>query len=250
MISRIVCAVIATLWVSLAFSDELKPLDISVGDWPPFFDQTRPHNGPIAHLISDVFAEEGYRVRFHFLPWNRAYREASLGKQDATAVRMYKSEREREFLFSDPVLNETFVFFYRKNKGFNWSTLEDLRGLTLGGGMGYSYGPAFDDALERGVFKMERMSRNRQNFKRLLIGRIDLFPEEISVGYEVMARELAPEEVSQITHHPKPFLENKSFVMFPKVNKDSKMLREKFNRRLQAFRQSGRYSTYLPSPGP
>ncbi|MGP4842525.1 substrate-binding periplasmic protein [Marinobacter sp. 1Y8] len=247
MISRIVCAFLTAFWMSMACGERLEPLDISVGDWPPFFDQTRPYNGPAAHLISDIFAEEGYRVRFHFLPWNRAYREAALGKQDATAIWMYKSAREKDFMFSDPVLSETFVLFYRKDKAFDWSTLEDLRGLTIGGGMGYSYGPAFDDALARGVFKMERMARNRQNFKRLLIGRIDVFPEEISVGYETMTRELAPDELSQITHHPKPFLRNESFVMFPRASEKSEMLLDKFNRRLQKFRESGRYSTYLPS---
>lgn len=247
MNARIVCAIVMAFWMSSASGEVLDTVDIAVGDWPPFFDQTRPHNGPIAHLISDIFAEEGYRVRFHFLPWNRAYREASLGKQDATAVWMYKSEREEDFWFSDPVLSETFVLFHRKTTPFDWNTLEDLRGLTIGGGMGYSYGPAFDDALARGVFKMERMARNRQNFKRLLVGRIDVFPEEISVGYETMARELNPDEVSQITHHPKPFLRNQSFVMFPRVGKNSEMLLEKFNRGLRKFRLSGRYSTYLPS---
>ena len=59
---------------------ELPELQISVGDWPPYLSSELKHNGVIAHLISDLMADEGYRVTCRFLPWPRAYADAAAGK--------------------------------------------------------------------------------------------------------------------------------------------------------------------------
>lgn len=239
------------LWLSLgagtwsAASAEDTTVDISVGDWPPFVAESLPHNGFIAHLISDVFAAAGYQVEFHFRPWNRTYYEAATGQRDATAVWMFEPERAEDFYYSDPVLKERFVFFYLKDRSFDWDTLDDLAGKHLGGSLAYSYGPAFDAALERDVFKLHRVATNRQNFARLLLGRIDVVPEEISVGYHSLRRDLSPEQANRITHHPKPFLENDSFVLFPRVSSRSQKLLKIFNETLEKFRSSGRYQTYF-----
>ena len=40
-------------------------LTLSVGQWPPYLDENLPHQGVVAHLISDLLADEGYRVSFH-----------------------------------------------------------------------------------------------------------------------------------------------------------------------------------------
>ena len=81
---------------------------------------------------------------------------------------------------------------------------------------------------------------------RLVRGRIDAFPEEINVGYHILRRELTPSAARQIVHHPRAILENKSFLLFPRATDfESRELLGKFNRRLQAFRASGRYQRYF-----
>ncbi|MCH8497740.1 MAG: transporter substrate-binding domain-containing protein [Marinobacter sp.] len=235
-------------WLALAGGSvvaEPRPLSISVGDWPPFFAQELRYQGVVAHLIRDVFAAEGYEVTFHFLPWNRAYREAALGARDATAVWMHQADREADFFYSEPVLEERFVFFYRRNDGFHWQTMDDLVGKRFGGGFSYSYGPEFDTALEQELFTMERVPTTAQNFLRLLVGHIDAFPEEQRVGYHILRRELTPDQAAEISHHPLPLLSNKSFVLFPRSNVGSEALMARFNERLQVFRDSGRYQSYF-----
>lgn len=239
------------LWLSLgagacgAASSADTTVDISVGDWPPFIAESLPHSGFVAHLISDIFAEAGYQVEFYFRPWNRTYLEAATGQRDATAVWMFEPERTDDFYYSEPVLKERFVFFHLKDRPFDWNILDDLAGEQLGGSLAYSYGPAFDAALERGVFELQRVATNKQNFARLLLGRIDVVPEEVSVGYHSLRRDLPPEQADRITHHPKPFLENDSFVLFPRVSSRSPELLRVFNETLEKFRASGRYQTYF-----
>lgn len=126
--------------------------------------------------------------------------------------------------------------------------MEDLSDLRLGGSIGYSYGSAFDQAIEDDLLSIEWVASTVLNFRRLLFDRIDAFPEEINVGYHILRRELDPEEASRITHHPRPLLENESFVLFPKTRPDTVQLAERFNDRLQAFRDSGRYDHYFKNP--
>lgn len=222
----------------------LIALTISAGEWPPFLSEALPHQGVVAHLIRDIFAEAGYQVSFSFLPWARAYHDTANGKYAATAVWMLAEDRTKDFLYSEAVLSEQFVLFHLKQRHFDWQQLTDLRGMLLGGGLGYSYGPAFDDALHNKVFKMSRVGSTEQNFRRLAAGRIDVLAEEISVGYHTLNHQL-PELAAVISHHPRPLLINQSFLLLPQNSPDSVQLLQVFNQQLQLFRQSGRYQSYF-----
>ncbi|WP_405118809.1 substrate-binding periplasmic protein [Pseudomonas leptonychotis] len=226
-------------------ASEQPELKISVGDWPPYLSSDLKHNGVIAHLISDLLADEGYRVTFQFLPWPRAYSAAAAGRFDASAVWMHKTEREADFLFSAPLLNEEFVFFLLKSLPFDWKTFDDLTGMKLGGGLKYSYGPDFDAFLAESKVRMERVSSDQQNFEKLLKERVVLYPQEMNVGYAALRSHFSPEDQAKITHHPKPLLVNLSYLMLPKSLEGSPALLDRFNKRLQRYRDSGRYQRYF-----
>lgn len=232
---------------TVAFAEDDRQLSISVGDWPPFFVENEPGQGNVARLVRDIFAEEGYEVEFHFLPWKRAYREAANGRHDATAIWMYAASRQEDFVYSEPVMRERFVLFHRKDSPIDWNQISDLSGLQLGGSNGYSYGPRFDKAVKNKILDVEWVASTELNFRRLLFGRIDAFPEEIHVGYYILRREMDPSEARKITHHPQPISENESFLLFPAGEPKTARLLKIFNRGLKAFRDDGRYNTYFDS---
>lgn len=240
-------AALILVFSTIAMAEDERQLSISVGDWPPFFMANEPGHGSVARLVREIFADAGYKVEFNFLPWKRAYREAAAGKHHATAIWMYAADREQDFVFSDPVINERFVLFYRKDAPVQWTRMEDLAGLRLGGSIGYSYGPTFDRAVENGVVDVEWVASPELNFRRLLFGHIDAFPEEINVGYHILRRETDREEARQITHHSKSVSENQSFLLFPKGEPETEKLRAIFNQGLKTFRDDGRYNTYFDS---
>ncbi|MFY0664532.1 MAG: transporter substrate-binding domain-containing protein [Natronospirillum sp.] len=226
-----------------------RELTISTGGWPPFLTEDQRHYGFIAHLISDVFADVGVDVQYEFIPWTRAYQETAIARYDATAVWMDAPERHADFLYSSPVLDETFVFFHLKDEPFDWDSFADLNGLLMGGVLGYSYGSGLDTALEAGVFRMERVRNDELNFLKLLSGRIDVYPQEVSVGYYALRRDLPPEEAARVTHHPAPLLVNQSFLLLPRSAPDSAELVALFNESLQRFRDDGRYQEYFDAFG-
>jgi polar amino acid transport system substrate-binding protein len=236
-----------TFLSKVTFAEEPKThidIQISAGDWPPFLSESLPGQGIVASLIRDVFYEVGYRVEFVFLPWNRAYQVAAVGEYSATGVWMFKQDRTDDFLYSDPVLDEKFVLFHLKESEFEWNDFSDLSGKVIGGGLGYSYGPMFDKALEEGVFELIRVPKVEQNLRMLAAGRVDLYAEELSVAKYNMLKN-TPELTDLISYHPKPISINQSFLLFPKDAPQSRKLIELFNERLKIYRQDGRYDEYF-----
>ena len=219
--------------------------NIAVGDWPPYISQDLKHNGVVSHIIKDVFAAMGMDASIKFMPWTRAYKHTAAGSFTATGVWMHKTEREKDFIYSDAILNEQFVFFHNKSFDFNWSTIDDLYGMKMGGVMAYSYGPELDKALEKGLIEMARIKHPKQNFKMLLRNRIQLNPMEINVGYSSLKKNFTLKEQAQITHHPKAFLNNLSYVLFPKKIENSKELVKRFNNALAKIKASGQYEEYF-----
>jgi len=227
-----------------ALSANAKML-ISTGGWPPFLTPDQKHFGFIAHLISDVFAQVGIDVDYQQVPWRRAYVSTVAGKYDGTAVWMDLPDRHQDFLYSDPVLDERFVFFHRADQTFEWETLSDLSDLKLAGVIGYSYGAAFEAAMDASVLNVEWVATEESVLQMLLAGRIDAYPQEISVGYYTIMSAATPSEAALITHHPKPLLVNQSYLLLPRSLPDSAARLQQFNAQLRIFKESGRYQSYF-----
>lgn len=220
-------------------------ITMAVGEWPPYLSQSQRHNGVVSHLISDIFAEMGITVTLHFLPWNRAYNEAIEGKYNATAIWMEKKVRKEHFIYSDEVLLEQFVFFHKKAFTLNWESIDDLTAFKFGGIQAYSYGPKVDQYIKDGLIQIDIVNRPQQNFKKLLKNRIDLFPFEVNVGKSILKREFSLQQREALTYHRTPFLNNSSFVLFPKTRVESERLTQLFNQQLNKFKESGKYDIYF-----
>ncbi|USD66611.1 transporter substrate-binding domain-containing protein [Vibrio sp. SCSIO 43136] len=211
-------------------------MTIGAGEWPPFIGQDLPEQGFVAKILRESFANEGYEVEFVFRPWARLYQDAKLGKYDATAIWMFDHKRTIDFYYSAPVSKEEFVFFHHIDQAFDWKVMEDIIGMHLGGGIGYSYGDQLNHLIESEQVTMDRVKQPIQNLKRLALHRIDLFPEERHIGYYTLEQQ-APDLRDQITHHPTPFLSNSNYLLFPRVNANSLALVEIFNRGLLKWKK-------------
>ena len=234
---QLIFAVLLVVHLSPAVAQET--LVIAVGDWPPYLSDTLPHQGTAARIIREAFAVEGYRVRFEFLPWARAYKDTGAGKYDGTAVWLKTPEREKAFYYSDPVVLEEHVFFHLKSFPFDWKGVEDLKGLSMGGLIGFSYGKALDEALASGALTMDRIGSDKQNFGKLLMGRIQVYPQEKRVGYHALNDSFPPAQVQLITHHPKLLMTQFSYLLMPRNTKRSKELIKVFNRGLRRVKEGG-----------
>jgi polar amino acid transport system substrate-binding protein len=220
---------------------------ITTGEWPPYLSENLPHNGFMARIITESFALEDITVQWQFFPWPRAMVYARSGKAEATAIWRFSEKRNLRFLYSDPIIESGNVFFHLKKRPFDWQTLDDLKGLTIGSTSSYLYGEAFEAAVQKGIFTKQTIPSEESNFKKLLRGKIDLLPSNKFTGNHILKFKFSPKQAAKITYHPKFIEPQPLHLLFSRMSGNSKYFAARFNAGLEKLKLSGKFDEYLQS---
>ncbi len=237
--------------ISWSFSEEAvassaeKTVVVSVGEWPPLIAEQYQYHGGLCRVITEIFALEGVKVEFKWVPWKRAYIGTKGGVYDMTPAWSKSEEREAEMIFSDPLYETYHVFYHLKSFPFDWQSYDDLHDMTVGRTLGFYYGAEFQQAEQQGIIIVDDASYNANNFMKLVHGRIQLFPINVLTS-ELSAKEsLTPKELSLITYHPKPLTTpTMHYALFSKNDTNIRM-RHVFNRGLKQLKENGTFDLYL-----
>lgn len=224
----------------------LKTLKITTGDWPPFCSENT-NDSTALKIITESFALNGIKVEYVFLPWKRAYLTVINDSEfDASAIWRKTDERLNDYYFSDAVINESTYFFYLKSRPFKWKNYNDLKGIKIGTTIGYSYGEDFDRLKRDKLLIVEETSTDRQNFMKLLHGRIRLFPVEKEVGKYTLNKYFTSEQIKNITVDSKPVNISPCYLIVPKRKGLEGMdIIRIFNSGLSDLKKSGRYKILI-----
>lgn len=232
---------LATLLLAIAaasFAEET--IRITNGEWPPYLSIKSPYHGLASHIVSEAFALEGVKPEYGFFPWKRSYKLAESGMWDGSAVWVYSKERAEKFYFSDPIIETKWVFFHLKTTNFDWKTVDDLKKYKIGATLEYNYGRNFERAERNGILKVHRIPRDEQNFKKLVAGRIDVFPLDLLVGYSMLNDLISADDIQLVTHHHKPLKVVQLHLILSKKVKKNEHLMKRFNRGLKRLHELGR----------
>ncbi len=216
-----------------------KMVRVGTGDWAPYLDQNQADGGALGRLVRKVFQSAGYRVEIFFHPWDRNLLLLQQGSLDAVMPYICSKARRQISQCSDEVLRGEVVLFHRVDKPFDWQQLEDLRAFRIGTSLGYSYGPRFDEALQAGLFQVQQANKEDTNFRLLLLGRIDIHPQDRAVGYAMLRRLFPADEQALITHHPRELHREPLHLLFRKDDDRGRRLMTLFNQGLQRLAESG-----------
>jgi polar amino acid transport system substrate-binding protein len=242
IVMRCVAVVFLLSVATRGFSAET--IRLASGEWSPYQSEHLPYYGLASRIVTDAFALAGIEVHYGYFPWPRAYEQALTGKWDGTFLWFDTPERRKHFYISDPVLDITYVFFHLKTYSFDWNTVDDLQGITIGGTLTYDYGDAFTRAEKAGTIRVERTSTDEKNFKKLLKGRIHIFPNDLEAGLAILRKHFTPEQVSVFTSHPRPVRAAPHHVLFSKkITRNAQMV-ERFNKGLRQLKARGNVAQY------
>lgn len=243
-ISWLVFAIVIFLLIPGAEAGE--KVRLANGEWPPFTSEKLKHYGVYSHIVTEAFALEGLKVEYQFFPWARSYHNVKEGTWDGSLTWAQTPEKKKYVFFSDPVLLHKKVIFHLKPFKFNWRKIDDLKGLRIGAIRGYTYGEEFDQAAKSGSLHVEYTTNEMQNLKKLMTHRIQIFPSDIDVGYDLIRTRFTPEEAGLFTHHEKPIQKAYTCVIFTKKNPEkSRELLAIFNRGLKKLKESGLYAKLM-----
>lgn len=219
-------------------SSNPKVVSVAVGEFIPSYSEYSYKYGYVSHIIQEAFKYTGYKVVFTFLPWKRAYNMTVKGNYDSCGMWYKTPEREKEIIFSDPVELTTVNIFYRKRDGLVFRDYSDLKGKAVGVTLGYTIPKELIKMADAGEIKIDTVPNDKQNLKKLLAGRIDLFPAGLVPTLAQMRKYLSKEEVDQIAYHSRPLVKEYSYLVFSKKISLEKI--KNFNQGLKKMKSSGK----------
>lgn len=239
-----ILAVLFFLSISTSSWSE-ETIRLASGEWAPYQSQKLKYYGLASRIVTEAFALEGVNVEYEFLPWKRSYEMARTGKCDGTLIWNRKKERSQYFYYSDTIVSSDKVFFHLKSYTFDWNSIDDLKGIPIGGTGGYNYGEAFHNADDAKKITVYWVTKDQQNFHKLLKGRIEIFPNTINVGYFQLQQMFKQREFQLFTHHPHPLMSDTYHLLLSKnIERNERML-ALFNTGLQRLRKSGKLDQYI-----
>lgn len=225
---------------------QAEMVQIATGELPPYATAEAPDSGTALQIVRRAFALVGHEVRYHFMPWQRAQFETRAGRWDASAYWGANEERQRDFLLSNNVMSEQWVFVHRRDKPLNWRQLSDLKPYALGVVKGYTYTPEFWSLSRDGVLKTDLTHDDLSGLRKLLLGRIDAMPLERGTACYLLLNHFNADEARQLDYHPRLLTDSfTTHVIFPKDKARSQTLLADFNRGLKLLRASGEYQQLL-----
>lgn len=231
-------------WLFLGNGFAEETIRLTTGDWYPFVSESLKDKGIFSRIVTESLAIEGINVEYTFFPWERAYDSAKFGDYDGSSCYSWTKEREKYFYYSEPMYIEKDVFFHLKSYKFDWNTFDDLKGIAIGGTIGYDYGPKFQEGEKSGKLDVQRVPTDEQNFRKLLNNRIKLFINSFEAGYGNIHQNFK-QKAHLITYHPKPSLTSNYYLILSKKHDKNKRILALFNKGLKQLKESGKYDQYL-----
>jgi len=220
----------------------------SNGNASPGWSEYSKHYGFIVHIATEAFSLMGVQVKMEwYSAWKRAFEQAKKNEADSTCCWFFVEERTKDFYYSDPVAEEAQVFFHLKSFKFDWNTVDDLKGIQIGGNTGFHYGDEFEEAEKTKKITVDRARSYGHNLKKLLAGRTQIYPAASITAYDHLRNLFPPETVDLFTYHPKPLLKKQLHLLISKKmdKKRAMHLLSLFNRGLKQLKENGTYAKIL-----
>ena len=231
------CLILISLCLPARAAETIR---LTNGEWPPLLSEHLPGNGFASQIVREAFKRADIDVSYGFFPWKRAFVLAEEGEWDGSVIWSWNEERDKAFLFSDPIYKSRDVFFHRKDFRLKWRKFEDLAGLNVGASTGYFYGTPFHEAADNGVFNLEMHGSDVKNLEKILAGRTDIFIVEEAVGQFLLVDQFSDTDRLQLTFHPHPVRITEMHLILSRNVYGNIARMKKFNEALRELRESGR----------
>ncbi len=193
---------------------------------PVVFLQDGKPAGFLVDILRRAEALTGDRYEIELVPWKRAFELAKRGDGGLMGV-SWTAERAEWFDYSAPLFNDDIHVVTLKSKAFKLTQLADLKGKTLGGVTGASYGDEVDRAIADGLFRVERDIGVTSRLRKLLRDHVDgALVGNGRAGFDAVLA--SHPELSALRDRfvwlPTPIARDRLFLAFPKSMKQQAAL--------------------------
>lgn len=196
----------------------------------------------MACMVLKSLEAAGHSVNFNFVPWSRNEQEVQSGAALATFPWSRTDAFEATCHIPEPLGFHRMVFFYRTDKLHDWdfTGLEDLKRLRVGGSRGYAYVEMFKKAGIQGDYAQDV----EKSFAKLLLDRVDVVPESEGVGWAVLEKKHL-KDIDRVAVARTPLYVQPLYLMISRTHPEGSELLEAFERGLAIIKSDGRYEEIL-----
>ena len=213
--------------------------------YPPFvIEEDGELRGVDFDLVREAGKRLGIEVELKLRPWKRIESDLKIRTKILQAVVSFFKTPERLAYMdytSVPTHITQYTLFVRKNEIIKFNHLDDLKnfkGMTIGVNRGFKTTEEFEKAEKIGIFKTDRVNTDKQNFQKLVLGRIDAVLTNYYVGIYNLKKLNLFDEVKNL---PKVLASTPAFMVFAK-EADMEYLVPEFDKILKQMKKDGTYS--------
>jgi len=218
-----------------ARADAPLSVTLTIHDYPPFIGLDLPYGGLLTRVVVEAFKASNVTVKFARVSSNRAITGVMMGLYDGGFGWAHTPERDRKLLYSDTsIYTFRMVFFQRRDMQLNWNALSDLSKYQIGATLGDHYSDEFSTLHAQRKLQVQEAAGDLNNMRKLLLGRIDLFPMEEEAGKMLIQTSLTPTEQARLSYQPKTISTVPTYLV---LRRDLPNARELLNRFEQGYRQ-------------
>lgn len=128
--------------------------------------------GILVEMMNVIGDDMGCEFQIELMPWARALNIAEAGR-GAIIGFSYTDARAELFDYSDEMFLDELLIVVKKGREFEYNSLDDLLGKSIGITKDASYGSAFDAAVDQGIFSLVANPSRVGQFRMLLSERVD-----------------------------------------------------------------------------
>ncbi len=241
-IKGVVLGLFLTLPISGNANPAVKDISMCTEHWPPFVivEKGKPiTQGSWVVLLNTIFDNlPGYALNFEVAPWKRCLLQIERGLIDGTFSHFKNPERELYMNFTNPMILDRSVIWYSTKKFENeliWNHYNDLMPYKFGVIQGENYSTEIDKLISNHKFTTQTVTADRQNFKKLALGRIDLVIKNERVGMALVNELKLHKEIKQAK---KPAYAKNRYISFTKKNNHSELI-TLLNAKIEQMKSTG-----------
>lgn len=228
---------------------------VTGGDYAPYTGEDLPGGGLVTELVRRAFAAGGRRYDVRFMPWKRGYDGVVSGRFLATFPYVRTPEREREVLFSDPVVEvRQFVYLSKRSamdfhgrgaagdSGGDSGGVTDFRGRAVCQPVGYALPGELEALVQQGLLTRHTPSDLGACMRMVAAGRADaLVIDEYSAADAIARAGLADD----IRASERPFAVVTLHLVVGRATPGAEATVAAFNDGLKMLKQQGVYRQLL-----
>ncbi|MCP4550509.1 MAG: transporter substrate-binding domain-containing protein [Bacteroidetes bacterium] len=245
MIKKTFTILVFTIFLAIPAYASEKEIFLTSAAYPPYYGDKLENQGFITETIREAFNRVGYDLKVKFYPWKRAEMMAQKGISDGMFPPWHTKEREKWFIFSNPIPPpNTIVFYKRKNKKITFTTYQDLKPYRIGSILGYAYPKKFTEAQLRN----NKSYTDKELITKIVQGKIELaIIDQIQADY--LLKTNYPEQKDNFEFIEPPLEIKQQHLVISKKTKNAQRIINDFNRGLRIIKEDGTFEIIFKKHG-